>query len=175
MPHVVNGNALTPSEVDQWCQKLLAPVTAMVRKNLGEEAADLAGGCLFNALRLYDKSRGDLTAYAKSKTYNMVIDACRSFNGRKGSARQVANARHSALEEYDAPEAPQVPGAALEEAEAVCHAIKTISRVKGIQSCILIGRVLCGFTNVELQRVLNVSQTKIYDETASLRQHVSLD
>jgi len=170
------ASPLTPAEISLWSSRLLGPVTAHVRKHLGEEASDLTGGCLFKALHLYDKSRGDIEPYAKSKTHFLVIEEVRSLEGRKGTARHEANRKRSSVEDYDAAEESD-PSEDLREAESLRNMVKTLETAggPGYGICILIGKIFCGCTETQLQGVLGVSKTTIYEQTAALRQLVPLD
>ncbi len=163
---------LSDKEIEAHCGTLLVPVTRYIAKTMGDEASTHTGECLLMALRKFDGSRGNILSYARTKTRLLVIEACRRVNGRKGTARYDANASRSEIEEFDGFTVDADPSGRMEEEESLGRVLKTIDRAPRLQRIILFSRFLAGLSDQEIQGFFNVSQTKIWSESVSLRQLV---
>ena len=166
---------LTNTEIDTRCRELLAPVTARIARKLGPEAADLTGGCLLTALRKYDASKGvQLEPWVRYKTLQLVKDALRQQNGRKGGTRYAALASQSEVQDFDALEAVPDDQRPLEAKETVSLALKKLTKIEKWRRLLLLGHME-SFTFKEIQGVLGVSKPHIYREASELRQLLSVN
>lgn len=168
-------NSLTDTEIDAHCGNLLPSVTRYITRTMGEEAATHTGECLFEALRKYERGRGDVLPYARSKTRLLVIEALRRIDGRKGTAKYAATSTKCDLADYDGFEVADDPGDRIEHDEALIQTLKVIDRAAKMQRVLLFARLLVGLTDKEIQRITDVSETKIRTETLSLRELVPVD
>ena len=148
-------------------------MTILIGRKLGPEAADLTGGCLLGALRKYDPSKGvQLEPWVRYKTLQLVKDALRKQDGRKGGARYAANASRSEIQDFDALEAVPEAGKPLEAKETLGMALKKLNRIGKLRRQIFLG-FMESFTLKEIQGVLDVSKKQICAEASELRQLLS--
>lgn len=161
---------LTPAEISSWCEKLLKPLTRNVWSKMGEQASEHTGECLHRALCLFDGPRepGRVESYAATKTMYLVIERCRSLQGRKGSARYAAVSSQTALQDFD--EDTEMHGMSeaggvedeLDAEENLARAAKWIESSVRLQKAVLIGRVFGEFSDADLRKILDVPQATLY-------------
>ncbi len=161
---------LSPQEIRNHCSTYLVPVTDIIRRKLGDEAADLTGLCLLKALRKYKPVRGDLAVYLKTKTYLLVVDELRTQDGRKGTQRHEFFSRQFALEDYDESVSETAPDT---DDAGMGQVIKMIESTALLQKAILIGQVLGEFTYADFKRGWDVSESTIHRSVAEIRQSLS--
>lgn len=164
---------LTEAQVEQHCRELLEPVTRYIAKTLGDEASDYTGSCLWAALQRYEESHGALIGYAKTKTKLLVIDAMRSVDGRKGSAKYTANASRNQIEDFDHAEDDEAVEQGLLASEALSRTMKQIEIAACYQRWIMIGRALCNFTPKNevsrFKRFFDLSESLTTQQAAAIR------
>lgn len=168
---------LTDTQINDYCLKFLEPVTGRIEKSYGPHATEYVGSCLLQALRLYDpECKTSVSTWVYSKTPLLVIEAMRSFNGRKGTARYTANASRTSLDGSDGAieiATDDRTAESLDQAENLNRTLRLISKGNMLQKCILLGRVLGNFTNTDMKELLlDVSQAQIHQEIAEFRQLV---
>lgn len=160
---------LTKAEIDKECNRLLAPVSRYILNALGDEAASYTGLCLFKALEAYEPVKGDIDGYARSKTRLLVIDELRRVDGRKGSHKYKALSTKSGIESYDEPDLSD-PSESMAHHDELVRSLQILGRATKFQRILLLGRLLVGLTDTEIQRLTNASKTKIWSESLSLRE-----
>lgn len=167
---------LTDKQIATHAGRLLDPMTKLVAKKLGQNAADHAGSCLYDALKKYDTERSeDLDQFVRNKTLNLVKDTIRELDGRKGTARYEANRR--SVQEFDAYDAVEKTESVtrLEKREQLAQALNTMNGLRAVPRWLLLAKMFGDFTNVDLTRILNVSERQLCRESAELRQLLSVN
>ena len=167
------AGTLTSKEIAVECARLLEPVTRHVRAKMGDEAADLTGGCLFKALISYDHARSNgLDSYARAKTLFLVVEALRELDGRKGTRRYAMTSATVGVGDWDAP--ATCPDSPPDHDDQLRKTFDVVENATPLGRLILMGRVLCNLTDTDLCGLINVSQTQIRNETLALQRSVSL-
>lgn len=166
---------LSDDEISDLCSQHLGPLTAIIEKRLGREAADHTGICLFEALRAYDQAKNpDLMAWLRYKVKNLVLEKIRSFDGRKGTARHAAMSAKTSVEDFDSP-IPDTPDQRSGGREELQQALKAIEDSGKLARLILIGRFFGSFSNKEIGLLTNVDRTQIHREATRLQQLLPSD
>lgn len=166
---------LTPKEISTHCSLWLNPMTRHVKGSLGGEASNHVGWCLLQALKKFESTCGrSVRNWVFYKTPLLVIEAMRELDGRKGTLRHSSQAATSTLEGFDASEVIPEVGEGLERQESMAATMKTIEETQRLQRWILLGRVVGGFTNTDLQGITGVTEKQIRRETSHLRRLVSV-
>lgn len=161
---------LTPDQITLHCKELLEPITRYITTKMGPEATTHTAGCLFEALCKYDSSKsGNLTAWARGKTRNLVIEQIRVMEGRKGTARHAALSSRDSFEDFDAPIVDVSPIDAMEVRESLQEAFKEIENSRYLSQVILMGRFLGNFTDRDIGKLVNADTKQIQREADHLR------
>lgn len=170
---------MTKDKIESECRRLLVPITRHIENELGAEASEHAGGCLFEALVNYTPERGNIETWARFKTKFLVIEVMRSLSGRKGGTRYAAKASQTTFEEINEPidlQAQESIVGASDGQDSLRQTLLVIACANPLQQILLLGKIFGGFATKEITGVAaDVSEVHLRREAHNLRQLLSSD